>query len=186
VTADAFTVFARSDQSMGDGSGDDRRARARERLLSGEQYAVEKGLWTMLTAATPTAVADADSIPEAIAVAEAQITSRFGGTAVMHLTRYAAQKADYGLRIEGNRSLKTFLGADVVAGGGYGTPPAGANATPSIQDVIATGRMVVMSGNVVDLGDVYDYDTNTHNAVVERTYVVGWDCAAVRVRVAAA
>lgn len=180
VTSSAFSVYARSDESTGGGSIADKQGRAREVLLGGEQFAVETMLWSLLQTATAAPAGTADDVLEGIAIAEALIAAAYGGTATLHMGRYAASMAQYfSLKDQGSR-LYTGLGANVVAGGGYGTPP---TASDPQHDIIATGQLVVMRTDIFDVGQHIDRRVNNIDAVVERTYVVGWDCTALRVHV---
>lgn len=177
--AAAFTVYAMSDQSIGGASLDEKFAQARDLLLAGEQFAVETVLWELLNLATVAPDATAATVSEAVAKTEQLISSAYGGTPVLHLSRYAATLAGAEggvLRVEGSK-LRSFLGSGVVAGAGYGT-------IADDVSVIGTGGLVVVRSEVFDLGKHFDRDTNTISAVVERTYAVGWDCTAVRVEVA--
>lgn len=173
-----FTVYARSDLSVGGRPLAERFDQARTTLLGGEQYAAEAGLWAALVGAT-TSVATVETVNEAVAIAEARIAAAYGGTPVIHIGRYGAILAHDVLSASGTR-LTTMLGSSVVAGGGYA--PTAPDAGESF-DVIATGALVVLRGIVNDLGEHIDRDTNSVSAVAERSYAIGWDCAAVRVTV---
>lgn len=183
AVAGAFTVFARSDQSMGGMPTDQRRAMARDALLAGEQHAVELMLWALLDAAVPAASPIPATDPrDAVARAEGLIRNSYGGTPVLHMSPYTATSVGWdALRVEGS-NLVTFLGSRVVAGSGYDVPSPGP-ADPLT--VFATGGLVVMRGDIQRVGDVFNQSTNQIDELVERTYVVGWDCTAVRVEVPA-
>lgn len=180
--AAAFTVYARSDAGLGGDGGDVdvKRARARDILIAGEQFAVEKQLWTLLLAATPSEVVVAD-VADAVAQLEHLAVGAYAGQLTLHMSRYSATRAKQAGVIErsGDR-LTTVLDSQVVAGGGY------ARADGGDISVIATGQPVVIRGDIVDVGMHVDVLHNVIDAVVERTYVVGWDCTAVRAVVPAA
>jgi hypothetical protein len=179
-TAQAFTVYARSDESAGGDRLDRKFARAREVLTAGEQWAVEAALWELLVAATPDpgGIAEAGSVREAVAVAEGFMANEYSGSPTIHMSRYTAAMAGLDvLRVDGAR-LRTLLGSPVIAGGGY--LPAPVTAGAGVQ-VIASGDLTIIRGELFDLGTVIDRSTNQLAAVVERTYVVGWDATAVRV-----
>lgn len=180
ASAAAFTVYARSDESLGGSSIEEKKERARQLLLSGEQFAVERGLWALLLDATTTEDATADSIVEALALAEQYIAMAYGGTPTIHASRYAATNLGFagGLRVTGAKLLST-LGSQIIAGGGYSDD----DLTDPVS-VIATGSIVLLRGEVMYLGDHIDPQSNEISAVYERTYVVGWDCTAVRIEVA--
>lgn len=181
--ADAFTVFAKSTASAGGMTEAEKFGQARQLLIAGEQAAVEAALWGSLINAVGVAdgTAAADNLAEGVAMAEGLIAQAYGGTAVLHMSRYTATKAHEVLRVNGSR-LQTMLGSDVVAGGGYLPAPTTASQATII---FATGALKIVRGPIIDLGVHYDTEVNDISAVVERTYSVGWDCAAVRVAVPA-
>ena len=178
VTAPSFTVYARSADSLAGASIADKFANARTALLAGEQFAAETALWEMLLAATSSPDGTAADVQEAIAMAEAQIAAVYGGTGVIHLSRYSAIMAGTNVLSPSGTRLTTLLGSHVIAGGGYDEAPAESGAVVS---VIATGGVNLVRGEVFDLGQHFDTDTNSISAVVERSYAIGWDCAAVRI-----
>lgn len=175
-SAPSFTVYARSTRSVGGGSLEEKFAQARDVLAAGEQFAVEELLWAALMAATTVGAGTAATSVEAVALAELAISAVYGGTPVLHMDRRTATLGESVLHTEGAR-LKSLLGSSVVAGGGYG--PVGA-AKPA---VIATGGIQIFRSEMFDLGQHIDQATNEISAVVERTYVVGWDCTATRINI---
>lgn len=180
-TARAFTVYARSDEAVGGGDLPAKFARAREVLQGGEQYAVEAALWALMMDATPSAAGDAASYAEAVAMAEGRLSQVYGGPATLHASRYVAGMLGGTILHADGARLRTVLNAHLIAGGGYSPAP---TATDPAASVIATGPVIVMRGEVMDLGQHIDRDVNNISAVVERTYVVGWDGPAVRIAVA--
>lgn len=181
-TAAPFTVFARSNASLGGMPLEMRDQQARDLLIAGEQHEVEEALWALLLAETGVAAATAANLHEAVAMADALVPQVYGGTPVLHLSRYAASMAvaQYALRIDGRR-LVSPLGSDVIAGAGYGTPP---TATGPALDVIGTGPVVLVRGDVQVFNEARNPVTNQLDTLVYRNYVVGWDCTAVRVHMA--
>lgn len=178
--ASAFTVYAHSDESVAGDALPAKFARARAILQAGEQYAVETALWYLLMADTAAADGTTTSVVEALAMAEGLIARAYAGPATMHASRYTATMLGHDvLRADGTR-LRTVLGATVIAGGGY--DPAPTTTDPALS-IIATGAPLIMRGELNDLGQTIDRATNSISAVVERTYVVGWDGPAVRVAV---
>jgi len=189
ATGAVFTVYARSDLSMGGLPVAERVAGARDLLLAGEQKAVESALWALMVAELATMAPDPDatagSITEAIAMAEQLMAASYGGTPVIHLSRYAATLAiaDSAARVDGGR-LRSALGSDVVAGGGYG---GAAPTTPGAAiDVIATGAVVYVRSDVLTFDEARNPRTNQIDSMAMRTYAIGWDCTAVRVNIPAA
>jgi hypothetical protein len=182
ATAQPFTVYARSDLSMGGMPLAQRQQRARDVLQGGEQHAVEQMLWQMFLAATPTPDDTATSQQEAIARVEGLVRDSYGGTPVLHLSPFTATMiSGTAFRVEGG-VLQTFLGSRVVAGSGYDVASPGPTDAVS---VVGTGNIVVVRGDIFDVGQVINRETNQVDSLVERTYVVGWDCTAVRVEVPA-
>lgn len=175
--ATVFTVFARSAESMGGGTAQEKFDAARSQLLAGEQWAVERVLWEQLVAGTTPLTAG--SFAEAVAMAEQHIAWNYGGQPIMHMSRFTATMASDVLAREAGR-LVTTVGSPVVAGGGYGDdPPSEAAGQGGM--VIASGPLVIYRSEVLDVGRTYDQSVNSIDALVERNYVVGWDCAAVAV-----
>lgn len=179
-TGAGFTVFAHSDESIGGSPVAEKFERARALVLSGEQFAVERTVWDLMLAATAVPDESPASLLEALALMEQHIAMLYGGTGVIHVSRYAATllAADSLIRQTGAR-LTTQLGTPVVAGGGYTDDDLTAPVS-----VIATGALVVIRGELNNLGEHYDRAVNSISAVVERNYVVGWDCTVIRAEVA--
>lgn len=175
----SFTVYARSNESLGGSPTDEKFEAARQQLLAGEQWAVERFLWDELVASITPVTGNAGSFQEGVAMAEQLIAWNYGGAALLHLSRYSAIMAQDALVREGGRLL-SLLGTPVVAGGGYGdNPPA---VTPGQSGlVIATGPLVIFRSEIIENGRTYDQAVNSVDALVERTYVIGWDCAAIAV-----
>lgn len=163
----AFTVYARSDESVGGGTLTEKFANARQTLLLGEQFAVEEHVWALMLAQATEVVSGAGAVA-AIAAVEQAIVDNYSGSPVLHMNRATTTLGHLVIQRDGTR-LASLLGSPVVAGGGYG---AGV--------VLATGAMVIMRSEVFDLGQHIDRSNNSVSAVVERTYVVGWDSVAVR------
>lgn len=176
----AFTVYARSDLSMAGGTPEARFADARRVLLAGEQYAIEDVLWARFVAATPQATGTATSALGGLAVAENLMGSVYTGAPVHHMSRRTATLLSNELVVSGGK-LSTILGSQVVAGGAYGLPADDDAADPFT--MFATGALSLYRSEVFDLGEVIDRDTNSVSAVVERTYVIGWDTALVEITV---
>lgn len=177
--AKSFTVYARSALSMAGATLAEKNAQARAALLAGEQFAAEATLWADMIAATPEANVTAGKAIDGFAIAEAQLAARYNGTGVLHVGRYGATLAHELLFTSGGR-LATKLGTTVVAGGGYDVLP---DSQGDVFKVFATGALTVMRSEVFDVGEHFDRNTNSVSAVVERTYVIGYDCTLVEVTV---
>lgn len=184
AAAAPFTIYAYSDESTGGEPVERKFARARNVLMSGEQWKAESMLWANLATSAGAADATATDVREAIAIAEGLIAAVYGGTPVIHLSRYAATMAGQDVLVPAGNRLRTMLGSSVVAGGGYDTTP---TAPGGAVDVYVTGDLKVIRGAIVDLtGEAYSVRTNELSALVFRTYAIGWDCAVFRITVPAA
>ena len=142
-------------------------ARASSMLQAGEQHAVETALWDALVT-NAGAGTGATGLVDTLARAEAAVAAAYGGSPVVHLSRYNASRlGTTNARVEGTK-LRTALGTDVVAGGGYDTDSL----------VIVTGPIVMTRGPIKNLGIAHNRDENSHAAIVERSYTIGWDAYA--------
>lgn len=178
-TAPSFTVYSRSDESVGGSPLADKFQRARDVLLAGEQFGAERALWGLLLDATAAPDDTPTTIAEGLALVEQRLAMAYGGTGVIHVSRYTATYLAAMSMIEtGGARLRTKLGTPVVAGGGYSDE----DLTDPVS-IIGTGALVVIRGEVFNLGEVVDRFTNSIEAVVERSYVAGWDCTAIRAEV---
>jgi hypothetical protein len=168
-----FTLYAYNDEATEGNTMDEKFARASELLIAGEQRAVEAALWAALAADATVSGASGTGAAQALAYAEQEAAEVYGGTPVMHVSRYNAMRAGSDVLVPSGTRLKSLLGSDVIAGGGY-----------TDHDVVyATGPLVITRGPVLNLGQHIDYTTNSISAVVERTYSIGWDGFAVSVAV---
>lgn len=160
-----------------------------------EHVGVEQGVMTILAASSPVILAPKTGgvdvgVSLGIAALEEHAACHYAGAPTLHLPRGVASLASVGnaLVAEGN-TLVTKLGSKVAAGGGYGCPnkqPTG-QAAPGADEkwLYATGEVVLWRGEVQDQ-EVFNQATNDVTALVERTYMVAFDCyiAAVKVKVA--
>lgn len=163
----AFTVYAYSDLSVGGLDEAAMYARAASILQAGEQFAVESQLWAKLVT-DAAAGTGATGLVATLARAEAEAAATYAGSSVVHVSRYnAAMLGTTNARVEGAK-LRTVLGSDMVAGGGYDDDDV----------VIVTGPIVMVRGPIKNLGRVYNAAENSHSAIVERSYVIGWDAFA--------
>lgn len=147
-------------------------AATRARLLEVEQFGVERQLWADL-AADVTEVATG-SLIEGLALVEQMLVEAYPATGIIHMNRYSAIRLGDQLVVEGGR-LTTRLGTPVVAGAGYG---AVTGADPTTVSIYGTGPLVLRRG-LVDEVSVPTPESNDVAVLASRTYVVGWDCAAV-------
>ncbi len=161
-----FTLYAYNDDSVGGGDLEEKYARAADLLVAGEQFGIEAALWAAFGDASAVDAGTGADVVEAVARLEQNATEAFGGTPVLHMSRYNATMGHDVVSPAGTR-LRSLLGSDVVAGGGY-----------TDDDVVyATGPLVITRGPIMNLGQHIDRATDQISAVVERTYSIGWDGA---------
>lgn len=167
-----FTVYELSEVTTRNEATNEANARAR--LAEVEQVAVESQLWPLLATAVTEVSAGIGSVLEALAFTEQALGEAYPAQGVIHMSRYAATLLAPDLVREGSR-LTTPLGTPVVAGAGYGEISGAAAANVSIY---GTGPLVMRRG-AVQYVTTRDLTTNRSFALAYRTYVIGWDCAAV-------
>lgn len=142
------------------------------------------------TAATQLNGGAADDVATQLGRLESALAECYGGVGVIHVPLTALATLDsWGLvqrvgardAITGQFGprLQTRAGNLVAVGAGYpGTSPTGAAAPAGQSWLYATGAVFAYRGNVrfTTLRDSIDRETNTIEAIAERTYVIGWDC----------
>lgn len=109
-------------------------------------------------------------IRDAIGLLEEALGECYGGVGVLHMSRgYSPFMHHVGIfQDRTGTTLETTIGTKVAAGGGY---PSGI--------IRATGSMLVTRSTpevVASYRDSLDRTNNTVTIIVERTYVVTWDC----------
>lgn len=149
---------------------------------------------TLQTAASPASgVSTPLDIVEGLAQLEAALSDCYDGVGVIHAPRtLIAPMADAHLIVETSNGYRTVGGNIIVFGAGYrGTSPAGI-LTPGQAWMYATGAMFIYQSRAQVLPvhptrgrgeNSYDRANNTVKAIVERTYVIGWDCCHIGVNV---
>lgn len=186
-----FTVYAGFRCSPVGFTPEEIATRAAAALANGEARAVEAVLWSGDTdngevvqpflgntnaAAgldfTPPVVTEVTTGPtnfaDALGLLEDAVASCYGGVPIIHGSRaYSGYLSDAGITRQG-QSLETILGSKFAAGAGY--EPGTLYATGAVQ-VIRSAPEVVGS-----FRDSIDRAVNTVTYIVERTYVVTWDC----------
>jgi len=169
-----------------------------------EQWQVERAFWTGLAAGQPvvyphlaedTALVESGvtlqtaatlvsggsgtyDVVEGMGRLQAALADCYDGVGVIHVPRSlepALTEAGLIIRV-GDRYLTT-QGHVVVLGAGYtGSSPAGVTSTSSAY-VYATGAMFVYRGPArLTSGALFNRESNLAKAMVERTYVLGWEC----------
>lgn len=121
-------------------------------------------------------------VVEALGLLEGYLGSCYGGEGVIHVPAAAVAHLDaYGLLRKEGAYLRTLLGHRVAAYASNNRQgPTGANAAAGQAWFYATGQVVFRRGPVKDLGqkpsDFVGRTENTTVFVVERPYVLDWDC----------
>ena len=134
-------------------------------LTLGEQAAVEAGLWALLVIAAGVPSTGGNAI-EALAQVEQALAENYHGLGVIHMTPATAIRIGTGHLIASGGKLTTLLGTPVSVGAGY------AKASNSI---IGSGVLNAFR-STTDTFTSFDRSVNDQVTLVERTYVVGWDC----------
>lgn len=210
--AEPFTVYAGLQCSPAGLDEDEIERRAAAALTNGEGRAVERLFWTgeadngevlagRLAEDTETVV-DAMTYPAATVIAggayspatalakmEEALGDCYGGRGVIHMDRFVASlisDGTGGLIVEGG-NLVTRLGTYVAAGAGYpGTAPDNVAPAAGTRYIYGTGAVLIVRSAIERVGDfktTIDRATNAMVRLVERTYVVGWDCCLFAVQV---
>jgi hypothetical protein len=150
------------------------RAEVEEAFDAAEERGVESFVWNSEFDALAVDVGSFTDPAVALGVAERELRNRYNGTGVIHTDSLGATLVADRLRVEGSQLL-TMLGTPVVVGAGY------VGATPDNTEVsyVATGALVARR-DAREILEGFDRAINDALFIAERTYVVGWDCAAVR------
>lgn len=206
--ATSFTVYAEVDCSA-PGFWDRAEADATTVLTQAEQWQVERALWTgqsanrlvvyphlaedaelvdgdvtLQTAATVVVTGTYDVV-EGLGRLQGALADCYDGVGVIHVPRTlepALTEAGLIVRV-GDRYLTT-QGHIVVLGAGYtGSSPAGVTSS-SAAYVYATGAVVIYRSPArLTTGELFDRSVNAAKVMIERTYVVGWECCHLAVNV---
>lgn len=171
-TAQRHTVYSYVRQSLLDSLDDDAAYSTDPTSIFAyaEAPAVEAIFWQEATTAAgaPTA---ADSLLEALAEVEQELAENYNGTGVIHITpRVAILLGDDGL-VRPSGVLTTRTGTPVVIGAGY-------DGSDGLM-ILGTGVPVLYrADNPQNLGAAGRTD-NTFATLLQRTWLIGWDCVAV-------
>jgi hypothetical protein len=211
--AQPFTVFSWIRCSPVGFSQAEVEARARNGLTRGEARAVERIFWTGTTSigaqdvlphlAENTAVTEAGiqlqtaatiitgttvDVVEGMGMLEGELALCYGGEGVIHVPRsLLAALAGQGLVRQDGMRLRTMGGMNVAAyssnnrQGPDGTNPAGGTTW-----IYGTGAVDMRRSDIEFTGSYaqsIDRSENSLVLVAERTYVIGWDCCHLAVRV---
>lgn len=153
---------------------------AQLRLQNLEEREVEKVLWDKLASVAlafpdlpilTSLTSTLDDLLEAVALLEQHIADEYGALGVIHLNRYNGTRLHkaLGLEFRGGRAY-TPLGTPVVIGQGYGSDA-----------IVATGPLFGIRSEISQPyqleGALLDMAQNDLYAIVERTYLIGFDQA---------
>lgn len=209
--ATPFTVFAEVDCST-PGFWDRAERSVRDALAQSEEYQVERAFWTgvaggggvvyphlaadteyedaygalLQTAVSNIGEAAELDVVEALGRVEGELAECYNGVGVIHIPRTLAPAfAAENLIIPSGPGYVTHNGNIVVFGAGYtGSFPDGST-NPNAMFIYATGAMFIYRSDVrvFTRRESLDRGTNTLKMIAERTYVVGWDCCHIGVKV---
>lgn len=160
-------------------------AKAYEKLIAGEEQAVERALMTGSAGNTPNLMGDATAITDAagtpagtLAMLEDWIVSTYGGLGVLHVSRGAATVlAGADLIRESGTKMLTRIGTPVSVGSGYtNQAPAGTAAAAGEFWAYMSPSLFFYRGDVdTEVGATLDKRQNDLLATAFRTYVIGYD-----------
>jgi hypothetical protein len=168
-----FTVYLPLDGSM---AGPDDTDRARRMFSLAEQYGMERAFSAALAdSVTEVAVGATASATEklmlALAYVEQAVLEGSVAEPTIHMSRFAASVLASQLVASGT-GLRTMLGSKVAAYGGW------IDGYPATDSIFATGPIKGVRGPI-DTFSVPNHTINSNSIVASRTYVLGYDCAAV-------
>lgn len=199
--ATPFTVYAEIDCSapgFWDRANDD----INNVFTQSEQWQVERAFWTGVaggqTVVYPHLAEDAEVVESGVVLQTAAtivtggtydvvegmgrlqgaLADCYDGIGVIHVPRSLEPAlTDAGLIVREGPRYRTTQGHTVVLGGGYtGSSPAGVSSGESAY-IYATGAMFIYRGSAQTItGELFNRETNLAKAMIERTYVIGWEC----------
>jgi hypothetical protein len=139
-----------------------------------EAPAVEAIFWNeaVAAAAADTAALGAqDSLLAALAEVEQYLAENYNGTGAIHLTpRAAILLGDDGL-VRPSGTLTTRTGTPVVIGSGY-------DGSDGLM-VLGTGAPVLFRAGTPQQVEANDTTYNSGTVLIQRSWLIGWDCVAV-------
>ncbi len=171
-TAERHTIYSYVRQSIFDTLGQDPAyvSAPDSAFAYAESPAVEGIFWNEATTAA-TALAAAPSLLNALAEVEQHLAENYNGLGVIHLTpRAAVLLGDDGL-VRPSGVLTTRTGTPVVIGAGYD----GADGLT----VLGTGAPVLFRAGVPQQVEANDLTFNNGTILIQRSWLIGWDCVAV-------
>jgi len=178
VQSDPFVVYYGEECAPVGVSGDE-AARARTGLSQGESRPVEQQLWQMLDVADD--FGKARGLADTLGHLEEELGNRTGSLGVIHAPRRVAAHAAQAqlLRYDGPVP-RTPAGNAWVFGSGYEADRGNKGIEDGVR-LVATGPVWAWRNDVSIVGPVFDHSINRTLVLAERTYIVGWNCAAVAI-----
>lgn len=186
-TALPFTVYILNEcRTVGEMSR--AQARALNILTLNEEAAVEKELWTRMAAAATNITPGTAPSPEmGLALLEEAIGNNYAGRPIIHASPDVASiLGTRGAHERHGNHLETKIGsAFAVERGAPDLGPGGAPAAGT-EWIIASGGLFIERSTSPTLQGPFVVQQpldNTQMVLAERTYVAGWDCTPVAIRV---
>jgi hypothetical protein len=186
VTADPFSVYVlRECRTVGE------MQRAQDRAMQvlnlNEEAAVEQELWTRLSVpATNITPGTAPSPEVGLAMLEEAIAANYAGRPIIHASvNLASYLTTKGAAERHGTHLETGIGSPLVSGRGYPRSGPGGAPAAGTEWLIASGGIFIERGNAFVSGPHVQESPrdNTQIVLAERTYVTGFDCTPVAIRV---
>ncbi|WP_395160396.1 hypothetical protein [Ilumatobacter sp.] len=171
-TAERHTVYSYVRQSLFDTLGrDDAYTTSPDSVFAySEAPAVEGIFWDEATGAA-TALPAASSLLSALAEVEQHLAEEYNGLGVIHLTPRAAIMLGGDGLVRPSGTLTTRTGTPVVIGAGYD----GADGLT----VLGTGAPVLFRAGTPQQVETNDGTHNSSTVLIQRTWLIGYDCVAV-------
>ncbi len=174
-----FTVYAYDNDSIPGHTLEEHRAQVVQRLINGEQRAVEERVWAAITADAGAPLdLSAYDLRFALGYVEQQVSQNYSGTGVIHMSHLVATLLWDALFVSGGR-LQTLHGTPVVVGAGYDTAT---DPLTRVGYIYGTGAMVLYRGDIDTRESAIDKAVNQVSYIAQRDYAVGWDCYSVAVK----
>jgi len=168
-----------------------------DQLVAGEQAVVERAFSTGAVGLSPslqgaTNIGNAQGPVQAVGMLESWLYARYGLPGVIHAPILAAPYFSGAHVIDWDRSLtgswRTDVGTKVSFGDYAGTGPSGQVPAAGDTWIYITGQVAIWRTSDADvlvppMGQVIDRSTNLLTSVMEREYVLTYDCYAAGVQV---
>lgn len=172
-TAQRHTIYSYVRQSLLDSLGDNAAYGTDPTSIFAlaEAPAVEEIFWNEAFLAATTLAAPANLLL-ALAEVEQHLAENYNGTGVIHITpRVAILLGDDGL-VRPSGTLTTRTGTPVVIGAGY-------DGTDGLA-ILGTGQPVLYRADNPQTLTGTNPNINNYATLMQRTWLIGWDCVAVK------